>query len=191
MSASPKLPPDHEARRRATRDFSTNLVVVAGAGTGKTSLLVERALMALGSGLVEAGQVAAITFTEKAAGEMQQRLATGLEHLRALAVGTPPTDLDRTARAAFDALTLEGKVSPAAVAERTLLALRQLDRMAVKNMHGLCIDLLRGWPCERPIGLACPDGTCSSRLAIRLSRQGFTVYHLAGGIHEWRQCTMT
>ena len=50
--------------------------------------------------------------------------------------------------------------------------------------------LLSGWPCERPIGLACPDGTCSSRLAIRLSRQGFTVYHLAGGIHEWRQCSM-
>ena len=52
-------------------------------------------------------------------------------------------------------------------------------------------ELLSGWPCERPIGLACPDGTCSSRLAIRLSSQGFTVYHLAGGIQEWRQCTMT
>ncbi|MEE8436689.1 MAG: rhodanese-like domain-containing protein [bacterium] len=52
-------------------------------------------------------------------------------------------------------------------------------------------ELLRGWPCERPIGLACPDGSCSSRLAIRLSRQGFTVYHLAGGIHEWHQCSMT
>ncbi len=50
--------------------------------------------------------------------------------------------------------------------------------------------LLSGWPCERPIGLACPDGACSSRLAIRLSRQGFTVYHLAGGINEWRQCSM-
>lgn len=51
--------------------------------------------------------------------------------------------------------------------------------------------LLRDWPCERPIGLVCQDGTCSGRLAIRLSRQGFTVYHLAGGINEWRQCSMT
>lgn len=50
--------------------------------------------------------------------------------------------------------------------------------------------LLRDWPCERPIGLVCPDGQCSSRAAIRLSRQGFQVHHLAGGLLEWHQCTL-
>ena len=50
--------------------------------------------------------------------------------------------------------------------------------------------LLRDWPCERPIGLVCPDGSCSSRLAIRLSRQGYRVRHLAGGLREWHQCTL-
>src|SRR5206468_7417989 len=34
---------DDAARRRAVTDFEGNLVVLAGAGTGKTALLVERA----------------------------------------------------------------------------------------------------------------------------------------------------
>lgn len=35
------------------------------------------------------------------------------------------------------------------------------------------------------IGVVCPDGDCSGRLAIRLSNQGYPVYHLAGGLREW------
>ena len=50
--------------------------------------------------------------------------------------------------------------------------------------------VLAGWPRERAIGLVCMDGPCSGRLAIRLSRQGYTVYHLAGGLREWRQCCL-
>lgn len=38
---------------------------------------------------------------------------------------------------------------------------------------------------NQPVGLVCPDGECSSRLAIRLARAGFTVHHLAGGLREW------
>jgi len=41
--------PDAEARRIATTELARNVVVVAGAGTGKTSLLVERVLVAVGS----------------------------------------------------------------------------------------------------------------------------------------------
>ena len=69
---------DEGARRRAVTDFSSNLVIVAGAGTGKTSLLVERALSALARGVAGIHEIAAITFTEKAAGEMRERLGTGL-----------------------------------------------------------------------------------------------------------------
>ena len=57
--------------------FDTNLAVIAGAGTGKTSLLVERALVALGRDVARVESIAAITFTLKAAGEMRQRLASG------------------------------------------------------------------------------------------------------------------
>lgn len=51
--------------------------------------------------------------------------------------------------------------------------------------------VLAGWPREAALGLVCPEGDCSSRLAIRLSRQGYTVLHLAGGLREWRQCCLS
>ena len=83
---------DDPARLRAVTDFSSNLVIVAGAGTGKTSLLVERALSAVARGIAEIHEIAAITFTEKAAGEMRERLGTGLERLRALSEGELEAD---------------------------------------------------------------------------------------------------
>lgn len=52
-------------------------------------------------------------------------------------------------------------------------------------------SVLSQWPRDAALGLVCPDGDCSSRLAIRLSRQGYTVLHLAGGLREWRQCCMS
>ena len=101
---APQLP-DAGARSRAATDFETNLVVLAGAGTGKTSLVIERLLNAVGSGLVELDRLAAITFTEKAAGEMRERLATGLDRLRGLAQGELSTDAGDEADRAFAFLT--------------------------------------------------------------------------------------
>lgn len=40
-------------------------------------------------------------------------------------------------------------------------------------------------PPGQAVGLVCPDGGCSSRLAIRLSNLGHPVYHLGGGLREW------
>jgi ATP-dependent helicase/nuclease subunit A len=54
---------DIAARERAVIDTSVNIVVSAGAGTGKTSLLVERILHAVGSGVAPLSEIAAITFT--------------------------------------------------------------------------------------------------------------------------------
>ncbi len=39
------------------------------------------------------------------------------------------------------------------------------------------------------IGLVCPDGDCSSRLATRISRLGYHINHLSGGLREWRRCS--
>ena len=63
-----RAPRDAGQREIAATEFTRNLVVSAGAGTGKTSLLVERILIAVGSGRVRLDQIAAVTFTEKAAG---------------------------------------------------------------------------------------------------------------------------
>lgn len=51
-----------------------NTFISAGAGTGKTHILVERYLELLQKGYAEIPQIAAITFTEKAAKEMKDRI---------------------------------------------------------------------------------------------------------------------
>src|SRR5207245_6907096 len=77
------VPLDHEARERARRDFATSLVVEAGAGTGKTTLLVDRIEALVCSGTARLTEIAAVTFTENAATTMKLRLRERLERARA------------------------------------------------------------------------------------------------------------
>jgi ATP-dependent helicase/nuclease subunit A len=59
---------------RAVERRDGSLLVRAGAGTGKTTVLVERFVRAVTDGGTEVDQVLAITFTEKAAAEMKSRV---------------------------------------------------------------------------------------------------------------------
>lgn len=59
-------------------------LVVAGAGSGKTTVMAARVLWLVGNGEVNPAQVLGLTFTNKAAGEFSQRCMRGLERLRAL-----------------------------------------------------------------------------------------------------------
>ena len=63
-----------EEQRRAVERRDGSLLVRAGAGTGKTTVLVERFVQAVTEDGVEVEQVLAITFTEKAAAEMRARV---------------------------------------------------------------------------------------------------------------------
>jgi ATP-dependent helicase/nuclease subunit A len=144
---------DAEARRRAATDFEVNLVVSAAAGTGKTSLLVERILNAVGRGGPGLDAMAAVTFTRKAAAEMRSRLAGALERLRALALADAPPQAEGAgaedvAERSWAWLRNERGVPAAEVAARALASLEALDRFNVSTIHAFCGEILRSYPVE-------------------------------------------
>jgi ATP-dependent helicase/nuclease subunit A len=112
---------DAAARRAIATALDTTLVVEAAAGTGKTSELVNRIVRILASGRARVDGVVAVTFTEKAAGELKLRLREALDIARA----DGPDD-ER---------------------EALNLALQSLEEAHVSTIHGFCAELLR----ERPV----------------------------------------
>ena len=68
-----------QAARDAALDLDTTVFVEAAAGTGKTTTLIARILAAVTSRRARVHEIVAITFTEKAAGELKMRLRAQLE----------------------------------------------------------------------------------------------------------------
>ncbi len=69
---------DDDARSRIRDELGTTMVVIAGAGTGKTTELVERIVKLVRTGTARLRDVAAITFTEAAAAELRERIRQAL-----------------------------------------------------------------------------------------------------------------
>ena len=69
---------DTAARLRIREELDTTMVVVAGAGTGKTTELVQRIVRLVASGSARLRDIAAITFTEAAAAELRERIRLAL-----------------------------------------------------------------------------------------------------------------
>ncbi|MGH8430206.1 MAG: ATP-dependent helicase, partial [Solimonas sp.] len=65
----------NDSQRAAVTHFGTPLLIVAGAGSGKTKVLTNRIAYLLAAREVHPGEIIAITFTNKAAGEMKERVA--------------------------------------------------------------------------------------------------------------------
>ena len=74
------LPADDPVRRRLREDFETTFFVEAGAGTGKTTMLVGRIVAMVAAGVLEVPELVAITFTEAAAAELRARVRQELEN---------------------------------------------------------------------------------------------------------------
>lgn len=119
--------PIADARDRAliADALDTTLVVEAAAGTGKTTELVKRIVRLVETGRATISQIVAVTFSEKAAGELKLRLREQLEHARGVASGEA-------------ARCLEG-------------AVQRFEEAHVSTIHGFCADLLRERPVEARI----------------------------------------
>ena len=71
--ADPALARLNREQRRAVLVQEDRTLVIAGAGTGKTYTMVEKARDTVKSGIAEPSQIAFVTFTRKAAREIQSR----------------------------------------------------------------------------------------------------------------------
>lgn len=120
---------DQDARDVITENLDDNVMVLAGAGAGKTYALIERMVASIRTGAADVDRMAAITFTRKAAGEMRGRFFLRLRKEAA----TVTTEKE---------------------AARLEKAVALVDQCFIGTIHSFCGRLLRERPLEA--GLA-PD----------------------------------
>jgi ATP-dependent helicase/nuclease subunit A len=128
--------PDQAARDAIVNERGRNVMVVAGAGTGKTKTIIDRAVELLapndpGARSISIQRMAAITFTRRAAGELRFRIREQL--LR---------ELEREAR---DGSPRAGRLRE---------ALGSLDAAFIGTIHGFADRLLRLRPVEADLSPA-------------------------------------
>jgi ATP-dependent helicase/nuclease subunit A len=117
---------DHADRLLIRDALDATVIVEAAAGTGKTTELVRRILNVLAQGRARIEQIVAVTFTEKAAGELKLRIRKELESLR--------------------------QTSPDGEVQANITdAIQRLEEAHVSTIHGFCADLLRERPVEAGI----------------------------------------
>lgn len=106
MATGLKLAPDQRHRDAAIAERRRNVLVDAGAGTGKTTILVDRLVEMVapadGGRGVPIARIAAITFTRKAAGELRLRIRENL--LKGLATAEPGSPREGQLREALAGL---------------------------------------------------------------------------------------
>lgn len=75
MSANTLLEKMNDMQKSAVMNTEGPLLILAGAGSGKTTVLVSRIAYIVENGLAKPWQILAITFTNKAANELKSRLS--------------------------------------------------------------------------------------------------------------------
>ena len=123
-------PSDQKARDAIVERLDENMVVEAGAGTGKTTSLVGRIVALITTGQASVSGIAAITFTEAAASELRERIT---EELERAAVDSNRDPEER---------------------RRCENAVHALDQAAIQTLHSFAGSLLR----ERPLEAGLPPG---------------------------------
>lgn len=86
-------PPTEEQREIIEAPLAP-LLVVAGAGSGKTETMTARVVWLVANGLVDPEEVLGLTFTRKAAGELAERVSRRLARLEEAGVWSPPQEAE-------------------------------------------------------------------------------------------------
>lgn len=115
-----------EQQKHAVETIDKNVLVSAGAGSGKTHVLVERYIEILrNDSELSVDNLIAVTFTRKAAGEMRTRLKTR-----------------------FQELVNSNKEKKG---NRWITCLAEVDRARIGTIHSLCETILKAFPAEAGI----------------------------------------
>src|SRR4051812_5740975 len=155
---------------QASRDLirgalDINILVEAGAGSGKTQMLAERMAAGVASGGYQVEHLAAVTFTRKAASELRGRFHIALERLLVPEGSRPPLDTESAAR--------------------VHRALSNLERFFAGTIHAFCARLLRERPVEAGVspGFTELDEMQDLELRKRAWRDFVTSTRAAGDPH--------
>ncbi len=121
-------PQDQRERDRIINSLDETLFVEAGAGTGKTTSLVDRIVSLVSRGKTTIERIAAITFTEAAASELRDRVRQELEK------AASDQDKDISER------------------ERCAHGVADIDQASIQTLHSFATAILR----ERPLEAGLP-----------------------------------
>ncbi|MFY9610502.1 MAG: UvrD-helicase domain-containing protein [Blastocatellia bacterium] len=121
-------------QRTAAHTLDRHVSVTAGPGAGKTTVLVERYLHILRTHDVTVDQIVAITFTNRAANQMRERLRRELDKLLGAAGAGETPELSASIERA-----------------KWMRHKRTLDGAIITTIHGFCARLLREFPVEAGI----------------------------------------
>ncbi len=110
---------EKEKREDIVAHVDRNIFVEAGAGAGKTTLIVQRIANQIRQGVLKPEELVVITFTNKAAGELFERIQTAFE-----------------AEEKNSGNTMEQR-------ERFTYAIEHLEQMHISTIHSFCFALLK------------------------------------------------
>ena len=140
---------DRLARERIRNSLAESLLVEASAGTGKTTELVARIVGVLRTGATMIDRIVAVTFTNKAAGELKLRLRQELDRAR----DKFETDRER--------INIEA-------------ALEHLEEASIGTIHSFCAQILRERPVEAVVDPAFEE--LSEQQAARIYERAFRAW---------------
>src|SRR6202789_431394 len=140
---------DRAARERIRGSLAESLLVEASAGTGKTTELIARIVAVLAGGLTTISHIVAVTFTNKAAGELKLRLRQELDRARG------------SAKNPGERANIED-------------ALEHLEEASIGTIHSFCAQILRERPVEAVVDPAFEE--LNEQQASRIYERAFRAW---------------